>query len=411
MADHEPVHTPHATLQAELVDLESHIKLLVEAEDPLPLVDEALLDRINYQLGPASYPSVTQQFLPRVALVAKKIADMPETPSANEKSDAVLFRYYTALERRGFSPPLLTLATKLLRPVAFDGALELCTAEYLSKALCSQQPQINEFALDMLEKATAMPSYATLLAANPSLLRALLDRTLISDSVEVGQRGVRIIGDLLDVDCPRAQPSFTDEQRSILDLRLIHRRINGHGSVWRRLFGQPVDNFLLKTLQAINWRLFPASSDNRSILKSRTIAQSRVLDLIPRIMVLDPQPLIEPDAAIAPSLLGPDATLLSPSDRPVSLLEWITVEMVDRRNDMLMHMTWIDYMKRLVGVMRVADTELVVAPTLGRLISMVQDPVMVSSLWTMPDTHFSASTGEAAAMKEYLEEVAPRTSP
>lgn len=408
---------PPATLATDLADLEDHLSTLMVAADPSALLNVDLFDRINYQLDPVRYPDLTARFLPRLASVIKKIAVLAELPSVGQNDGVIPQEVIpagsvssrTAAESKGYPPPLLALTIKLLVPVPFDQALELCTTEYLIKALSSPQRHINELALAVLDKATKMPSDASLLATDPVLLGALLECTLVSPFVEVGQQGVQIIGDLLDVDCLRPQPCFADEQQECYHLRLVQRLAQGHGSIWRRLFGSPVESLLQKTLRKVFWDVLPVSSDDRAVLRQRSIAQSRFLDLIPRIMALDPQPLMVPDAAIAQSLLGPDATRVSPSDRPVSLLEWATLDMVDRTNDGLMYLTWVDYMKKLVGVVRVADTERMVVDTLRRLVFMTQDTDMVTQLYTMLDNRDRVWTppGEVDAMEAYLEEIAP----
>ena len=78
-----------------------------------------LFDGIAYQIPPTGYPDLTERFLPRVASVIKKCA------VASRSSP----------DWEGYPPPLIILAIKLLVPVPFIQALELCQAEYLINAL------------------------------------------------------------------------------------------------------------------------------------------------------------------------------------------------------------------------------------------------------------------------------------
>lgn len=274
MADSAPAERP-ATLAAQLDELESHLVSLEAAADPSQLFQADLFDRVNYQLGPVSYPDLTARFLPRLGLVLKKTAEAEATSQG----------------WKGYPQPLVSLTIKLLRPVPFTDALGLCTPAYLITALGSPDENLNELALSILEKATASPPASSILAAVPGLLEALLSSWLLSPSVSVGQRGVVLLGDLLDVDCPRPQPVFTDDQKECLDIRLVARGpAQGHGAVWRRLFGAE-EGLCWATLQKVEAEL-AGGDDDPKIRNQRTLAQDRLLRLLPRLAVLDISPLL-----------------------------------------------------------------------------------------------------------------------
>lgn len=277
MADPEPTERP-ATLTAQLDELDSHLTSLEEADDPSQHFQPDLFDRINYQLGPVSYPDLTARFLPRLGLVLKKTAEAEAASSPGWK---------------GYPQPLIALTIKLLRPVSFTDALALCTPPYLVTALNSPDEHLNALALSILDKAAASPSAASILAAVPGLLEALLARWLLSPSVAVGQHGVVLLGDLLDVDCPHPQPVFTDDQKACLDVRLVARgAARGHGAVWRRLFGAD-DGLCWATLQKVEAELAAGDGDDDPRIRNqRTLAQDRLLRLLPRLAVLDIRPLL-----------------------------------------------------------------------------------------------------------------------
>lgn len=374
-ADGEPGRLP---LEAQLAELDSHLDELLKEDDPSAQFDATLFDRINYQLGPVEYPDLTARFLPKVATIIKKCAAAAETSS----------------DWKGYPPPLIILTIKLLRPVPFTQALELCQAEYLANALDSPEPYINELALAILEKAARSPSDASILASTPGLLEAFLYRWLISPAVSVGQQGVLILGDLLDVDCPLSQPVFTDEQKECYDVRLVRRTAQGHGAMWRRLFGD--EALCWQVLQKIETELLPASSTDAKIVAQRSFAQDRLLRLIPRLAVLDFNALARATASPAPGA------------PPVSLLEFASLHMVDREGDELMHLTWIDFMQKLVGALRVADTARLSLDTVRKLIREAHDTQLFDALWGMPDNLVWTPMGEGDAMRAWLREVAPR---
>lgn len=383
-ADPEPSQRP-AALAAQLDELDTHLDFLLTEQDPSQHFQPDLFDRISYQLGPVAYPDLTARFLPRLGEILKRTAAAAESETL-------------APSFKGYPPPLLTLTIKLLRPIPFTQALELCPTPYLLTALASPEEYINALALAILSKATASPSDASILASTPHLLEALLERWLVSPSVSVGQQGVLLLGDLLDIDSPLSQPLFTDAQKDCLDIRLLPRRAQGHGSVWRRLFGAD-ESLAWAILQRIETTLLPASSADPKVLYQRSLAQDRLLRLLPRLAVLDFGALT---TSTAP---------LGPNGAAISLLEFATVRMVERQGDELMRLTWTDYVMKLVGAMRVADTARLSVDVLRRLIREAGDPGLVEALWGMPDNLVWTPEGEADAMREWLREVAPRPAP
>lgn len=399
------------TLNSQLDELDSHLDFLLQQTDPAAHFNATLLDRINYQLGPVSYPDLTARFLPRLGLVLKKTAEA-EASSSQESTPT------PTPTQRGYPPPLITLTIKLLRPLPFTQALELCQPEYLATALSSPEEHINALALAILEKATHSPSDASILASTSTstsgngagLLEAFLERWLISPSVSVGHQGVTLLGDLLDVDCPLSQPVFSEEQKEALDIRLVNRRAPGHGAVWRRLFGD--EALCWQTLQKIETDLLSTSSpthdehQRRRIAAQRSFAQDRLLRLLPRLAILDFSALTN---SLSPSPLGPGPDA-SPKVK-ISLLEFATLHMVDREDDALMHLTWLDYMQKLIGALRVADTAKLSVDVLRKLVREAKDSRLLDELWGMPENLVWTPMGEADAMRAWLRDVAPRPAP
>lgn len=364
-------------LASQLDELESHLDELQQQDDPSAHFNASLFDRINYQLGPVEYPELTARLLPKVAAIIKKCAAAAESST----------------DWNGYPAPLITLTIKLLRPLPFTQALELCQPEYLITALASPEPYINELAFAILEKASRSPSDASILASAPGLLEAFLDRWLSSPAVGVGHQGVQILGDLLDIDSPLSQPVFTDDQKQAYDIRLVRRAAQGHGAIWRRLFGD--EALCWQVLQKMD-TAFPSSSADQNVISQRSFAQDRFLRLLPRLAVLDF------------ASLNRSTTQLSPSGPTVSLLAFAVLFMVDRRGDELIHLTWIDFMQKLVGALRVADTAKLSVDALRALVRDADDTQLFDALWSMPENLVWTPMGEADAMQAWLREVAPR---
>ncbi|PSS05179.1 hypothetical protein BD289DRAFT_419680 [Coniella lustricola] len=398
MAETEPSQRA-ATLTSQLDELDAHITKLTAVEDPSQHFQADLFDQINYQLSPVAYPDLTARFLPRVGLILKKVAEQAATAAPTG----------TEVEWKGYPPPLILFTIKLLRPLDFPSALELCQASYLITALQSSEEYINALALAILEKAALSPSGASILAATPGLVEAFLERWLISPSVSVGQRGVEILGDILDIDCPLSQPAFTDEQQEVLDIRLVRRATQGHGAVWRRLFGP--DNLCWAILHKIDSELLPAASTDSKVMAQRSCAQDRLLRLLPRLAVLDFQSLTHCIAPAGPPESDKDEFSTSGHDgQPMSLLDFASLHMVDRSNDYLMYLTWTEYFMQLIGALRVADTARLSVETLRRLVREADDEQLRNNLWSMPESLVKTPIGEADEMRAWLREISPRPS-
>lgn len=405
MADSESTEA-RLPLNSQLDEFDAHLDLLLQIQqpdNPSAHVNDDLFKDVSDQLGPVADKDLAKRFVPRLDLILKKTAEADASCLAPRKQA-------DEIERK---KNLITLTTiKLLRILSFTEALDLYQPEHLATALASPDEHINAVALAILENATHFPSDASILASSTpdnKLLEAFLERWLISPSISVGQQGVVILGDLLDVDCPLSQPLFTNEQKKLLDIPLVSRLVLGHGAVWRRLFGD--EALCWQILQKIETELLPSpplpphssssslSPDPKKVIAQRSLAQDRLLRLLPRLAVLDVSSLTN---AVAP--LGPNGTL-------VSLLEFATLHMVDRQGDELMHLTWLEYMQKLVGALRVADTARLSADTLRRLIREAKDPALLDALWSMPDNLVWTPLGEAEAMRAWLRDVAPRPAP
>lgn len=107
---------------------------------------------------------------------------------------------------------------------------------------------------------------------------------------------------------------------------------------------------------------------------------------------------------------------LGPSGQPISLLDFATLHMVDRRGDELVRLTWTDYFMKLIGALRVADASsfsseppiVGLADAARRLVREADDPDLVAALWGMPDNLVWTPLADADAMRAWLREVAPR---
>ncbi len=102
----------------------------------------------------------------------------------------------------------------------------------------------------------------------PALFSAFLRRWLAAPQVEVGQKGGKVLGDLLDVDCELPPPPL-DSSHS--QTQIVLRRSPGHGKLWQRLFREQETYSLLVALVTAK------HPDTRGDAKQLSLAQGQLL--------------------------------------------------------------------------------------------------------------------------------------
>ncbi|CAK7240428.1 MAG: hypothetical protein STHCBS139747_001869 [Sporothrix thermara] len=397
-----------------LDDLEQHLDALLAltaassptGEPPAVQLDPALVDAVELQLTEANIPPLIPRLLPKVVGVLQNPAAV-----TSEAQAAVL----------------CSIATKLLGPVSFQDALGLASEPVLVAALgADAAAATNMLAMTVIHKAAGraprrvgVAEDVARLAGMDALLAALVVRWLASPAVEVGECGGRVLGDLLDVDCPlppvryvvssaAASASAGAINGSLSGIATTSvgppppslRTVPGQGRLWRRLLQDPA--FYTDVLLAVCRGTHPAVAGNAH---QQSIAQGRVLRLLPRLATLH----LEAIATGAQSLLA-----------------FAALHMVDT-SDVLMHLSLVDFFETLVSVLRVAATAqpqaqstnaaaasgnnadyiVEVLRTLLRT-ATAQDPMLLQALQTLPDRTVPE---EADELRDWLRQVlqAPAT--
>ncbi len=119
----------------------------------------------------------------------------------------------------------------------------------------------------IMHRAAQTPVEAALLSSMRLLFTAFLTCWLISPESDVGEKGIKVLGDLLTVDCERPPPIGAS------------RGDPGQGKLWRLLFqDRPVYDLLIALVS-------PGRPDMTTIQLS--LAQGRLLRLLPRLAMLD----------------------------------------------------------------------------------------------------------------------------
>lgn len=169
-------------------------------------------------------------------------------------------------------------------------------------------------------------------------------RWLDASDVGVGERAARVLGDLLEVDCPavKDQPHDLAQINGTTSTDLVQRSSPGHGRLWRLLF----TNQQIFTIipQLCGSPTAGSDSDEPRTERELSISQGRLLRILPRLATLDIKSVSQTQF--------PELLPLAGSTNH-GLLQWAALGMVDMA-DMLMHLSVIDFVETFVSVMRIA---------------------------------------------------------
>jgi hypothetical protein len=252
----------------------------------------------------------------------------------------------------------VSLAIKFLKPLRFTDVLTLASEESLARALESPARSANILALTVIEKASKAPSDTAILSTMKGVIVALIRTWLSSPSVEVGEKATKTLGDLLEVDCDRASAANLNTQMN--GLEITPRNPPGQGLLWRRIFhDQDIYALLFDLCSPTTTGTPPGQLDARQ----KSLAQARLLRLIPRLAQLDFATLSRSDFPDVAARYG-----FAHSER--GLLYFATVQMVDK-SDMLMHITLIDFVAEFLDM--VAQSQMQISGTVMQyLVSLMK---------------------------------------
>ncbi|RFU24381.1 hypothetical protein B7463_g11965, partial [Scytalidium lignicola] len=321
-----------------LEELESHIRQLID--DPSTPLNAKLFDEVQLQLTEANVAPLIPRLLPSITQV------LP----VYEKDPTIL----------------CSLAIKLLQPVTFTQCLQLASEEALSQALRSPAPAANILAITVIEKAARSPSDTAILSIMKGVIEDFLRTWLSSPDVGVGKKATAALGDLLQVDSDRK--NFTGIRERMENLH-ISTRINmnsnqppGQGLLWRRIFhDREIYELILSLCSFETVGSDPGQLDEGQ----KTLAQGRLLDVLPRLAVVDFQEIS--------STHFPDITVVPCRHNAVyGLLGFAALDMVTDREDLLMRVTLIHFYAEFLNVM--SQTELI-KPTIDHLARLMKEVI------------------------------------
>ncbi|KAH8769287.1 hypothetical protein BGZ57DRAFT_465959 [Hyaloscypha finlandica] len=296
-----------------LKELERHVQQLAEA--PETALDAKLFDEVELQLNDTNIPPLIPRLLPSLTQV---LLTYDKDPTI-----------------------LASLCMKLLRPVPFTQALTLASEDALIQALRSPAPAAAILAITVIEKAARSPSDTAILSIMKGVVEEFLRTWLGTPHVEVGEMATKALGDLLEVDCDRRTSATIDTKMS--GLQIASNMPPGQGLLWRRIFqDRDIYNLLFSLCSFHTIGTGPGQLDERQ----KSLAQARLLRVLPRLAVLDFQTITR---SHFPEIEGRYKI-----DQH-GLLYFAAVDMVNKDEDMLMHITVIDFFAEFLDVMSMTE--------------------------------------------------------
>ncbi|KAH0542540.1 hypothetical protein FGG08_003045 [Glutinoglossum americanum] len=310
MAENPPVSLP---------DLQQH--LLGVAENPDTKLDARLFDKVEAQLTEQNLPPLLPTLLPQLTSILPILKQNPE--------------------------PVTSFIVTLLRPVPFTSCLIFTSPTSLVEALHSPSSPVNILALSLLEKAAASPSDAAIVAGIKEVVSELVTLWLCTPDTEVAEKAAGVLGNLLEVDCGTSDAGDIDVDMEDADSN-GGQNGRGQGLVWRRIFG---DRDIYSLLFSICSLKTTGTDGGQLSKREKTLSQARLLGLVQRLAILDFGIIMH---SHHPDL---EASYGLQNDRE-GFLDFVAVHMVDTKDDVLMHMTLIDFFTELLKAVSSPDTNM-----------------------------------------------------
>lgn len=222
--------------------------------------------------------------------------------------------------------PLNQVALKLAGPLPFEQVNRVNFVPGLHpSAHC-----FHELTLSLLEKAAETSSDAEVLANQTEVMFSLVKLWLSVEDTGIASKASELLVSLLK-----------KSQNSPDTLDIDGASSYGHGAVWKRLFGDKDIYRLFFSMCTL--KRDPKAQEELS-KKQKTIAQARLLDWLPRVGALDWESITQSHPSTSVDL---EWTGLGNG-----LLDFAAIDMVDYQNDVLMHISLINFYSDLIRHVR-----------------------------------------------------------
>ena len=222
--------------------------------------------------------------------------------------------------------PATTLVEILIRPASytFDRVLDIDPPVDFAAGLKALFPSINLVTLSLLEKATFKSSDAGIIAGKPEIVAALIELWLSTPNTAVASKAHDVLlGLLVAGQRPREAATTTSQD--------YPEHYHEPSLMWRRVFrDKDIYDSIFRVCSLVG-----AGQNGQLGKRDKTVAQARLLDLLVKI---DCESIRRPQIAEIESRYGVKD----------GLMEFAALKMVDYEDDVLMHMTLIDFFADLL---------------------------------------------------------------
>ncbi|KAI9758080.1 MAG: hypothetical protein M4579_003211 [Chaenotheca gracillima] len=234
--------------------------------------------------------------------------------------------------------PVVTLIIGVAKPLSFTSVLSYIDgSSSLAQALKSQVSSVNILAINFLSKACSSSSDAAIVGSMKDVVHQLATVFLTHDTA-AAVATQRLFESLLLVDI---QDAIFDGSISSFGETTFGEQVRSHGQglMWRRLFEDQDIYELFYSLTNVRAGIAKTAVIDK---KQRTVAQTRLMGLLPYLSRLDFR-------AISRSRF-PEIEAKYGLERGEGLLDYACTHMVDTKDDVLVHMTLIDFYSDLLDM-------------------------------------------------------------
>ncbi|GAM84145.1 hypothetical protein ANO11243_021380 [Dothideomycetidae sp. 11243] len=226
--------------------------------------------------------------------------------------------------------PLNRFLMVLLEPYSFSDILGFSDDIDFVAGLRPEAVPYNRLLLSILAKATRRSSDAATVAGRAEVISALLTLWLTASQAGVAQEAGHVLYKLLKIDLgPEGSDTFTRQ-----------------GLVWKRIFQDKDVYSLIYSICSHD----PKKSHHELSRSQRTLAQSRLLEMLPKLSALDWTAMTRSHIEQVESTYASKPTF--------GLLGFAALDMVNTEDDVLMHKCLIEFFSDLIETVTIgtADT-------------------------------------------------------
>jgi hypothetical protein len=291
------------TLPAVLAELAAHLHTV--AEDATTPLDSNLLEQCELFTSTPEYQTrLWKDTQPLFLQIAALLPQLQQDPS-----------------------PLIHFIIKLAAPYRFDDIKHVD----FEIALDLQATPFHPLILSLLAKAAVSSADAQALANRPGVMSSVVRLWLCTQDAGVAVQAEHLLTSLLDVS--KNEPVSAGEGSS---------HTHGNGPMWRRLFSdRDIRSLYYHYTSPKQLTSPPLPLLNK---RGKTIAQARLLSWLPRVGSMDWGTLVAPHNL--------DVEREAGLGENYGLLHYATKNMVDTDDDILMHMTLINFFSTLITTVK-----------------------------------------------------------